>query len=1642
LICLVFGWDAARAHTIDLNHNGMSDVWEWLYNAYGVDPSADPDGDGFSNLLESIADTNPFNSNSYPYIPSMAYSATNFSATLPCALGKQYQLQSIATLGDTNWVVETNVVARSGTNVTLTAPLTSQAKFYRVSISDVESDGVGLNDWEAYQLGLDPFNPFSNGQQDSNGNAMNDYTYATNMLASQNFITLTATVPTATQPDPGASVTGIGQFTVTRGGFPLDGITVNLETTGSGPGFAVPEVDYVVLPVTVLLEAGQNSQTINLVPLADTNLAAPVLAQLQLLPGPGYTTGASSNAAVVIYPSPTATGTGLLGQYYTNSSTTYTNSENFNPTNLFLTRIDPVIDFVWSNGMSPNLSNGYYSVRWTGQIQPQFSDTYTFDARTDDGCMLWVNDQLVISKWQAQGATDWTNSIALQGGTRYDIRLDYFQHGGSASAELSWYSPDQSKEVIPNTCLYPSNSIGVASSNAPSAVTSSLNAVAFLGQPFSFTVTAANNPSGFTAAGLPPGLGFNNTNGVIAGVPTVAGNFGVALTASNLAGGGASVLAIAVLNTGSSVVQEIWTNVSGINVTDIPTGTPANITNVLGTLEGTVNYGADYGERVQGYFTAPVTGNYYFWVAGSDSAQLWISDDNQQVNEVLRAWVTPTNNPTAPGQNGTSSRQWNVQASQQSGWLSLVAGQQYYIQILHKVGAGTGANWSVAWLQDPTGTNSTPAGVTPGYLLSRYYPPLPANNPGTLYTANMLALPGVVSQGVGSATLQVNAAGTQATLNFTLNNLVGSPTGQSINSDAYLSYPGELLFDIAAAHPQANGSYLWNIKAAGPLAVSDIQQIISEGMASIVIESTAFPNGEIGGHFTLADGSQTFTPPPAPPAWADDSTNANAAVRFLTQATFGASPSDIAAVQSLGYSGWLANQFSLPATHALSNVVADANPDPTDPYPSSLWFNTWWQQSVTAPDQLRQRVAFALSEIFVVSENGELENHADGLSSYYDVLLDNAFGNFRALLEAVTLHPSMGIYLSMQGNNAGSIITGLHADENYAREVQQLFSIGLNRHWPDGSLILNSQGNLVPTYNQNVVMGFASVFTGWNFYQTNQANGRLPSNWYPPSNYTNAMVLVPSHHETGSKLLLDNVTLPPAWGSQAVSSAANDVYCSQDLELAMDSIFNNQNVAPFICRELIQRLVTSSPSRDYVYRVAQVFNNDGTGVRGNLQAVIQAILLDYEARSPEMISQPTYGKQREPLLCVTALARAFPAPPTVSGTYNQTTNQVITVTTSNPNLLDSGDTVLLKFTDTSGNAAPTSQSYGVTTTSATTFTVNAPQLLAGSYVESNGVVTADIANNGVVVGNPVYLDFESGGVVSGNFTVVSVIDSAHFTVTNSDAIVRSGNCLLPRLSVAGYTQSSNSITIITIGPHALASGDSVFINFTSGSDASGIYKVASVPDATQFVVTSSVSASQDEDGLSIYPLVAPALKRSGTVLIEENTWNMGYTDSGSASSLAQSPLRSPTVFNFYYPGYEFPGALTSAGMTTPEFQLTTASDVAMKMNFLEAGILDNTANTNGLSSFASGNGSIVLDIDPWMTTNYTADAAIPGLVEALSTSLLAGQLSSAAQSSIVEYVANTNNFKYASPPTQSEMRDRVRAVIHLIATSPDFTIQK
>jgi hypothetical protein len=635
----------------------------------------------------------------------------------------------------------------------------------------------------------------------------------------------------------------------------------------------------------------------------------------------------------------------------------------------------------------------------------------------------------------------------------------------------------------------------------------------------------------------------------------------------------------------------------------------------------------------------------------------------------------------------------------------------------------------------------------------------------------------------------------------------------------------------------------------------------------------------------------------------------------------------------------------------------------------------------------------------------------------------------------------MGIYLDMRRNDKGNLALGTHPNENYAREILQLFSVGLNRMWPDGTLVINSQGDLVPTYNQDVIIGFAHVFTGWNYWQTNQANGRLPANWNPNANYTNAMVLVPTHHELGTKRLLDNVILPAAWGAQADSSTTNfDNYCSRDLKLALDSIFYNENVGPFICRQLIQRLVTSHPSRDYLYRVVQAFNDNGRGVRGDMQAVVKAILLDYEARSTNAIATPTQGKQREPLLRATSIARAFPAPLPLKATYRQSGSQTVTVISSKPHRLSSGNTVFLYF----GKTGPRSQTYSVTVTDPRSFTIGVSGASFGTYDQSGTTITVSNSNHGLAIGQQVYLTFTSGGAPSAIYTVVSVPGSSVFTVTAVSPATRAGDCAFSKWTGVGYIQSGSNITFITSAPHGLIAGKYVYVDFLGiGSSTNGSYRVAGVVSPTRFTIVSSASANRTESDSTLFPLAAAPVNRSGGVTIRYCTWNMDYTDGGFSSSLSQTPLNSPTVFNFFFPDYKFQGILASAGLTTPEFQLTSDTSSILQMNFLSGGIFSSSGNTNGLSSFIGGNGSIMLDLGPWMTVANTSDAGIPGLVDSLGTLLCAGQLSTAAKNVIVTYVANTSRFPLASPtPTNTQMRDRVRAVVHLIVSSPEFIVQR
>jgi uncharacterized protein (DUF1800 family) len=341
------------------------------------------------------------------------------------------------------------------------------------------------------------------------------------------------------------------------------------------------------------------------------------------------------------------------------------------------------------------------------------------------------------------------------------------------------------------------------------------------------------------------------------------------------------------------------------------------------------------------------------------------------------------------------------------------------------------------------------------------------------------------------------------------------------------------------------------------------------------------------------------------------------AARLLTQGTFGPTLDGIQSTASQTYAQW----FSAQATATPSLTL------PLVPQTNSDRLVPWWTLAVNGPDQLRQRVAFALSEILVVSSSAaSLVDQSQGVSVYIDLLVQNAFGNFRDLLEAITLSPAMGQYLTYFKSDKPNPATGSHADENYAREIMQLFTIGLVQLNPDGSQKTDGSGNPLPTYGLPEIENLARVFTGWGSAPLPPHTAGSDDAWQYDLDFLHPMTPYETHHDTGAKTIIGGVNIP-AGGT-----------CESDLKIALDTLFQHPNVGPFIGRGLIQRLVTSNPSPAYVGRVAAAFANDGHGVRGDMLAVVEAILTDPEARTAG-----TAAKLREPMIRFTELYRAFGA---------------------------------------------------------------------------------------------------------------------------------------------------------------------------------------------------------------------------------------------------------------------------------------------------------------------------------------------------------------------------------------------------------------
>lgn len=453
-----------------------------------------------------------------------------------------------------------------------------------------------------------------------------------------------------------------------------------------------------------------------------------------------------------------------------------------------------------------------------------------------------------------------------------------------------------------------------------------------------------------------------------------------------------------------------------------------------------------------------------------------------------------------------------------------------------------------------------------------------------------------------------------------------------VNDDDRITVSGtaEPLSTVNIAFPdgEVQAIVASNQGAYGPV-VSTAPQV--NGSVSITV-------ADINGNVSVVSDSPVFVTPEFALWELASNPMAQDIARFLTQATFGPTEDDIQDLvfTDADYTTWIDEQLEVPATNVRSkfesrsqeaglSVTSRSNLDQSY-HKQLIASDMLWDTFANGDDQLRQRVAFALSQIFVVSETSDtLFNNARGVVGYHDMLAEHALGNYRDLIEAVTLSPIMGEYLSMIRNEKANSDANIRPDENYARELLQLFSIGLLMLNQDGSLQLDEQGQPISTYDQEIIKSFARVFTGWTYDNATFWNfeGWLYGDMLSP------MKAFEAFHDTHEKVLLSQELLPA--GQSALTN----------LQGALDNIFNHQNVPPFISKQLIQKLVTSNPSPEYVSRISAVFRDNGNGERGDLGAVVKAILLDEEARTGHVENPNTFGKVKEPVLKFTALIRAF-----------------------------------------------------------------------------------------------------------------------------------------------------------------------------------------------------------------------------------------------------------------------------------------------------------------------------------------------------------------------------------------------------------------
>ncbi len=1123
----------------DLNSNGMDDVWEQFYNASTLLPSADDDGDGKTNLQESLAGTDPRNGRSLFAISQAAVNGADVLLGWNTEPGKAYRILATTDPLANPWLPVSGLRTATATTMqeTVLGMGTGGKCFFRVEVLDSDTDSDGVSDWD--ELHLPGFNPAAD---QSRSPGTNDFV-SLNALFSDTASTVTISATTALAAEK-EGVNGV--FRVSRTGG-LKALTVPLVFSGSAnpqKGSATPD-DYTLvdgagqlLTDSVTIPFGGTSVDIIVRPVKDALVEGPEALTTTVPPGISFVVGGNSSAFVTIADAANFDLSGdavddVWEQFYNASGLLPSmDSDGDGATNFqeSLAGTDPR-NARSLLAISKTVVNGT-DVLLDWNTEP--GKAYRILATADLGANSW----LPVSAIRAATATTMQETLVDMGaGKQCFFRVEVLDADTDSDGVSDWdelhlpgFNPaaDQSRTPGTNDLV----SLTALFSDTASTVT------------ITATTPLATEKEGVNGA-------FRITRS-----------------------GGLKAITVPLVFSGNANLQK-------------GSATPDDYTLVNGA-----------GQPLTDSVTVP------FGATSVDIIVRPVKDALVEVPEALTATVQPGSGFVVGGDS--------------SGAVTITDA------------ANSSANERLFLAFPSSTTGSTATGVSTIRLQGD----------------NTTGMVGLNFSGLSSA---------QTTSFLSLNNngsgvyVKGLPFGQVTD-------------------------FSWSVKAAGFLATD--QQLLDAlfaGNLGVVINSTANLMGEIQDNYTLVTGS--INPPVTPATPAIETLTGDAlrrdVARFLTQSTFGPNETEIASLASqiettyagdriAGYRAWIQAQFALNQTK-LENLTFAADAQEwalrgTDPinYTSTtgepFYSNkrrAWWTVVAGARDQLRQRLAFALSEIFVISEkNSTVSSRHYGAARYYDTLGAHADGNYRSLLRDISKSPMMGVYLShLQNQKAvldASGATLISPDENYAREIMQLFSVGLVALHPDGSLKLASNGLPTPTYTNADITELARVFTGWSFSKkiSSKATGYLtqdnttfaqsngPS--YFQDSWLYPMINFSAYHDIGAKTVL-GTAIPANLDGEA------------DLGAALDILFNHPNTPPFICRLLIQRLVTSNPSAGYINRVAQIFINDGTGTRGNLRAVVEAILLDPEARNLAPTENIGYGKQKEPLLRYVQLLRAFSA---------------------------------------------------------------------------------------------------------------------------------------------------------------------------------------------------------------------------------------------------------------------------------------------------------------------------------------------------------------------------------------------------------------